>query len=311
MESLAKEKQYRRKRAKRAADRSLAPHHLKSKKGSYYLSPERDKTLSNIWHFTCLSAIAAAIIYGASLGGHFDRLGQTAFRTIDQAFTRAGFKIDEIQISGLHRLTDAQITATLPTTESSSIWGFDPAAARTRLKELPWVQEAQVSRLLPGTIKVEIKERTAFAYWQYKGAHYIIDNKGAVIKAAKPGSVGHLPNIVGEGAPAHAGKLLSTLMRHPQIATRVKALIRIGDRRWNIALKSGAQLMLPEHGIGKALRKLTTLHENDQLLAKPLQSIDMRMNDRITVRPNNPKSPLTIPQILESASASRLTRGGA
>jgi cell division protein FtsQ len=72
------------------------------------------------------------------------------------------------------------------------------------------------------------------------------------------------------------------------------AAVRVGERRWNLRLKNGADVMLPEGAETQALNKLMELQTTDALLDRPLAVVDMRLPDRLVVRPqtSSPQTPV-------------------
>jgi cell division protein FtsQ len=67
---------------------------------------------------------------------------------------------------------------------------------------------------------------------------------------------------------------------------RVVSAARIGDRRWDITLKSGAVLTLPSDEPDRALKTIDRLQASYHLLDRPLARIDLRENGRVSVAPN-------------------------
>ena len=63
------------------------------------------------------------------------------------------------------------------------------------------------------------------------------------------------------------------------------AAVRVGERRWNLRMKSGTDVLLPEGAEAQALAKLAELQATHALLDRPLQAIDLRLPDRLVVRP--------------------------
>ncbi len=94
-----------------------------------------------------------------------------------------------------------------------------------------------------------------------------------------------LPLIVGPGAPEAAQVLLDALTDRPAIQSRVLAASRISERRWNLHMKNGTDVMLPEGHEVEALDRLLQLQQETELLDRPLQAIDMRLGDRLVLRP--------------------------
>ncbi len=91
--------------------------------------------------------------------------------------------------------------------------------------------------------------------------------------------------MVGAGAPVAAATLLDALTARPDLQSRVIAAVRVGDRRWNLRLNTGADVLLPEGHEVAALDRLETLEKTHALLDRPLQVVDMRLPDRLVIRP--------------------------
>jgi cell division protein FtsQ len=69
------------------------------------------------------------------------------------------------------------------------------------------------------------------------------------------------------------------------IQTRIVAAMRISERRWNLRMKNGTDILLPEGHEVEALDRLLVLQQDTALLDRPLQTIDMRLGDRLVLRP--------------------------
>ena len=94
-----------------------------------------------------------------------------------------------------------------------------------------------------------------------------------------------LPMVVGPGAPLGANSLITTLDKYPALAARILASVRVGERRWDLHLKNGIEVMLPEGHEAEALDRLMRLHQEHALMDRPLTAIDLRLPDRLVVRP--------------------------
>ena len=99
--------------------------------------------------------------------------------------------------------------------------------------------------------------------------------------------------MVGAGAPQAATALLEALAAQPTLKPRVMASVRVGERRWNLRMKNGTDVLLPEGAEPQALAKLAELQAADALLDRPLVVVDMRLADRLVVRPQVPGAPAT------------------
>jgi cell division protein FtsQ len=63
-----------------------------------------------------------------------------------------------------------------------------------------------------------------------------------------------------------------------------KAAVLVGERRWNLRLKDGVDIRLPENDAGDALAALSRLNREDQLFSRDIVAVDMRLPDRLTVQ---------------------------
>ena len=123
------------------------------------------------------------------------------------------------------------------------------------------------------------------ALWQRKGKLVLVDNYGVVITNRKLNRFRKLIIVVGNDAPRHAPTLFAMLAAEPALAKRVTAAVRVGARRWNIKLKRGIRIQLPESDPHRAWRRLAELNAKHRLLARDIKSIDMRLPDRLIVKP--------------------------
>lgn len=201
---------------------------------------------------------------------------------------------DERGLSPPLRSEAELIHAALGISRGDPILAFSPAEARERLETLPWVESAHVERRLPGTIFVRLKEREAFAIWQHQGRFAVIDRAGKVVTTENLGAFVGLPLVVGAGAEKHGAELHELLLAHRAILERTQALVRVGERRWNLRLHSGTDVLLPEGHEAPALNRLSELHARHALLDRPLVAIDMRLPDRLVLR--QPPAPEPPPQ---------------
>ena len=74
------------------------------------------------------------------------------------------------------------------------------------------------------------------------------------------------------------------MQRYPDIARRVEASVLVADRRWNLHLKSGVEVLLPEVAPAQALATLAALDRGKKLLSRDIVAVDLRLRDRVTVR---------------------------
>ncbi len=197
----------------------------------------------------------------------------------------AGMRITDVVVEGRANTPEPMLRAALGVTKGDPILAFSVEQARKRIEELSWVEQATVERRLPNTVVVVLQERRPFAIWQNQGKFVLIDRAGLVVDNQDAKNFRHLPLIVGAGAPGGAASLLDAIADRPALTGRVIAAVRVAERRWNLRMKNGADVMLPEGHEVAALDRLIQLHQSQALLDRPLSAIDLRLPDKLIIRP--------------------------
>jgi len=232
-----------------------------------------------------LSLVSFGVVMAGILVVHSAQTGGTAAR-LQKAFAKqVDLRVTDIQIKGRANTPEPLLMAALGVNKGDPILAFSVSGARDRIESLSWVEHVAVERRLPGTIFVDVTERRPFAIWQNQGKFVLIDRDGQIVTNESVASFVDLPLVVGPGAPAHAAELLDQLGNAQDIRARVAAMVRVGERRWNLQLKNGITIMLPEGHEDVALRKLHDLQASQALLDRPLVFVDLRLPDRLAVRP--------------------------
>ena len=236
--------------------------------------------------FVCGAILLRNVEFGGGSNGSVASLRER----IGAIAATAGMRVRDIEIEGRANTPEPFLRAALGVNKGDPIVGFSLEQARLRIEKLTWVAHATVERHLPGTIVVVLTERRPFAVWQNQGKYVLVDRDGALVTDEEVAKFRDLPLIVGPGAPAAARVLLDALTDRPSIQTRVVAAMRISERRWNLRMKNGTDIMLPETHEVEALDRLLALQQDTALLDRPLLAIDMRLGDRLVLRPQ-PSTP--------------------
>jgi cell division protein FtsQ len=214
------------------------------------------------------------------------------------ATAASGLRVTDIVIEGRANTPEPLLWAAIGVTKGDPILGFSLEDTRARIETIPWVEHATVERRLPGTIVVNLQERRPFAVWQNQGKFVLIDRTGQVVTNQDIAQFPHLPLIVGQGAPTSSAGLLDALRERPALAEKVLASVRVGDRRWNLRMTNGTDVMLPEGHEVVALDRLMQLQQQHDVLDRPLAAIDMRLPDRLVFRPKiEAKENLVVPPV--------------
>jgi len=222
--------------------------------------------------------------FGIVKGGHVEELTQALSDTRNALANSAGFRITTVGINGRKQLSQDEVLAIGGVNGRSSLLFLDADAVRDKLKANPWIGEATVLKLYPGRLQIDIVERSAFALWQQDGHLSVIADDGAVLEPYVTRRFTSLPLVVGKGAETRARDFLALLDRYPQVRAVTKAVIFVGERRWNLRLKDGLDVRLPENDVGNALAALSKIDKEDKLFSRDIIAVDMRLSDRLIVQ---------------------------
>jgi cell division protein FtsQ len=228
--------------------------------------------------------LAGSAVFGIVKGGHLEEVTSALSDTRNALANSAGFRITTVAINGRKQLTQDEVLASGGVNGRSSLLFLDAAAVRDRLKANPWIADATVLKFYPGQLQIDIVERSAFALWQQDGRLSVISDDGTVLEPYLSSRFVSLPLVVGKGAATRARDFLALLARYPQVHAVTKAAIFVGERRWNLRLKDGLDIRLPENDVGNALASLTKLDREDRLFSRDIVAVDMRLPDRLTVQ---------------------------
>ena len=224
-----------------------------------------------------LGFLGATGLYGMVVGGHSQDVVKATASTL-------GFAIEDVKVVGNHETSDIDILGQLNLDGETSLVGLSAEEARAAIAKLPWVQSAEVRKVYPGTVQGALQERQAFAIWQNDKELSLIDAEGDTIVPFRAGRYNTLPLVVGEGAEKVVKGFVDEVANYPALAGKVRAYIRVADRRWDLLLDNGVRIMLPSEDPLKALAQIQKLDEEKHLLTRDIMAVDLRLDDRITVQ---------------------------
>lgn len=231
-----------------------------------------------------LALIGVVGLYGAMQGGQYESF-VAANGTISDNIARAlGFGVAAVTITSQGILPESEVLKAGGITPNSSLVFVDAAKVRASLMALPAVADAQVRKLYPDRLNIEITERPAFALWQKDGNVNVISEAGAVIGPLNDLRLADLPFVVGDGANEHAKDFASLMNAAGDQRGKFRAGIFVGQRRWDLQTTNGITVKLPGTNPEDALKTLAELERQSRILEKDLITLDLRMPGRVVAR---------------------------
>ncbi|WP_339915384.1 cell division protein FtsQ/DivIB [uncultured Brevundimonas sp.] len=235
-----------------------------------------------------ISIAAGALLLAGLLatGARAERIGASISSGMNNVTTGMGLSLRRVHITGASAEAMPAIQKALAVEAGQPITGLDLDALRLRVEAVGWVREARVVRLLPDTLIVEVVEHDRLAVWQSAGMVRVIDGLGRVIPGADAGRYPDLPLVVGKGADLAAAEVLPLLAQRPRLMSRIEALVRVDERRWDLRLKDGSLIQLPATAQDAALIQLDALDQRERLLDLGFARVDLRTPEEVAVRPS-------------------------
>ncbi len=236
------------------------------------------------WPLVGSIAVATVAVVVLFVSGAADRRWAETRYVFANATADMGFSVERVYATGRFQTDRQTLIEALGVDIHQPIFEVSLETARQRVEALPWVSEASVERRLPDTIILRIDERTPLALWQNDGRLAVVDDNGDVIDGARPQDFRELLLVVGPDAADVAADLIAVMNLVPEVRDRVRAAVRIGNRRWNLKLDDGIDVQLPEDDLDGALYRLADLDKAEQLLARDVQTVDLRLPDKLVLR---------------------------
>jgi len=235
-----------------------------------------------------LVVILGGVVFGgiayASASGYFDQIGGRITRSFHGQMADTGFKVKNVIVEGRQNANLQALKYIVDVEKGQSIFEPDIDDIKDKLEHVTWVKSAVVERHLPDTIAIRLQERVPMALWQHQGKLSVIDTDGEVLADGNLSRFKHLMILVGDDAPKRAKDLVSMITVEPDLKTRVESAKWIGGRRWDLFLKNGVSVKLPEDDLGQAVRRLASAQGEAKLMDRKIQSIDLRDPLRIVVQ---------------------------
>lgn len=198
---------------------------------------------------------------------------------------RPEFMVGDLDVRGATPALEQQVDRVVQIAFPISTFNIDLEKIKGNVTALNAVKEATVKVGENGSLIVAVTPREPVAIWRDGEVLNLLDATG-VFSGALANRVERpdLPLIAGEGAYAAIDEALTLFERAGPLGSRVRGLVRKGERRWDMVLDRDQHIQLPSDDPGKALDRIIALNEVHDLLDRDVAVLDMRNAARPTVR---------------------------
>ena len=238
------------------------------------------------------AAIFAAIAVAALFAG---------YRSIELVMSAETLTVTRITVSGNARLSRGEVLALLDGLAGRNMLLVSLDEWRQKVLTSPWVEDAALRRVLPGTVDVVIAERAPMGIGRMAGGLYLLDQHGGVIDEFGPNHADFdLPLIDGlalkrspDGGPvidetraALASRVMSSLQARPELAGRVSQIDVTDPRDAVLILKNDTALVrIGDDQFAERLQSYLDLVAALREKVPQIDYVDLRFGERVYVRP--------------------------
>lgn len=235
------------------------------------------------------SIMTGAMILGGLAAGvvlYIERASLSV--AIIDASANSGLHLQTIEVQGRAHTSKDVLMAVSELTLGQPMLTISLPELHDRLSTIGWVKDVAIERRMPSTIRLILTERVPMALLQTEDGHRVIDKDGEIISGADPSAFGHLTVVAGTSAGVNAAPLLNILRTEPELFAEVWAVTYQSERRWDVHLRNGIRVRLPETDPRTAWSRLAIIDHSKQITDRDLAVIDLRVPDQMIVEPNIP-----------------------
>lgn len=202
---------------------------------------------------------------------------------------RPEFLVKLMAVEGATPVVDDAVRQMLPIDFPISSFDLDLDVMRAEIMKLDVVEQAELRIRPGGVLEIAITERDPIILWRHDGILDMLDPGGhRVASLVSRDARMDLPLIAGAGANKAVTEARAILDAAKPLRGKMRGLVRIGERRWDVVLDGSQRILLPSDNPVSALEQVIALDQAQDLLARDLIVIDMRAPERPTLRLGKP-----------------------
>lgn len=262
--------------------RDPAPSRLAYRAERLWLTPAFRRTIRVGLPSVLIVALVGGYLLDAERRGALQRTLADLRLSVEN---RPEFMVSLMAIDGASAPVDAAVRAMLPVDLPASSFRIDLGAMKAAISQIDAVASVDLHIRKGGVLQVTVAERQPTVLWRRGEVLEMLDDSGHRVatlleRAARP----DLPVIAGEGADDHVAEAQAILGAAKPIGARIRGLVRIGARRWDVVLDRDQRILLPETDPVTAMQRVVARHEAEDMLGRDLTVVDLRNPGRTTLR---------------------------
>ncbi len=193
----------------------------------------------------------------------------------------------EIVVKGASDEVKNVISKRLEDVIGTPITSVDLSQISLEVNNIPWVQYGSVYRSLNGIIIINVIEVTPYFLWINDDSRYkIITSDNRLAHLSTNFDIKNLITIEkGSDALVKSNDLRFVIYKDLKVLSKIKTL-RYNGYRWDIILKNGVIIKMPEKNIKKAYESIIKFNDKFNILDKNIEYIDATAENKLFIKPN-------------------------
>lgn len=213
------------------------------------------------------------------------RIAATWDEAMAKIQNRPEFMVAGMQVTGATPAVMAAVTDMIEIGFPVSSFDIDLESIRDDVAALTAVRDVSVGVGPAGMLEIAVEERRPVAVWRYGDSLRLIDEDGVMTgMIASRSDRADLPLIAGDGAREHIDEAMALFAAAAPVKDRLRGLVRMGERRWDLVLDRDQRILLPESEPVHALQRVIAWQAAEELLDRDVLVVDLRDSDRPTLR---------------------------
>jgi len=247
---------------------------------------KRRRLFNSVLRGLSVTAVCLVVILSLYLwrSGQITTWINSAENKVEDSLVDAGITVDQIIIEGAFQTPKEVIYEASGVTIGEPLLATNINAIKDQVEQLTWIKVATISRRLPDGVLISVEEHRPAALWQLDNKLWVLSDEGVRITDLGLEAFADLPMISGIGADQALERLLNAVSQNIDLFNRVETASWIGGRRWDLILKNGIKIMLPEEDMNEAWQNLIEFERDEKLLARNILAVDFRIKDKTVVR---------------------------
>ena len=190
-----------------------------------------------------------------------------------------------IVVKGAQERLKEEIIMLIKNAANEEFSALKAKSLQEKIKEIKKVKEAVVKFSTNGLVIVNVIERKQVAVFLNNNLYEVLDRNGVVLSVYSDyRGLSNFPLIVGKFGSRNIPDLLTLVNEIGLYGSEVLYYEWVGERRWNVHMKSDIVFKLPESNLNRGVELMRMFLRQTNNYPRPLVSIDLRNLDKPIIK---------------------------